>query len=165
MNCRYYLWLFVVSVLTGLCPIIGLGFDSPLCAKLWMHCTLSYAAIVLHRVICVMLFYTLSRSDFDRGIHQDMLEQFSETYHVPNEANCDTDDQECAICYAAYAPGDVCRKLQCRHQFHKHCIDVWVLRHQNVCPLCLAVVGPTVPSESASHGGNFLPQEAGLNLN
>ncbi|KAJ3120780.1 hypothetical protein HK098_004236 [Nowakowskiella sp. JEL0407] len=49
----------------------------------------------------------------------------------------------CSICQSAYEVGDKVRQLGCKHQFHKECIDVWLLddpRHGRTghrrCPLC-----------------------------
>ena len=50
------------------------------------------------------------------------------------------EDTECSICYANYEQTDSIRQLVCGHHFHEKCVDVWLLGHQNKCPLCLAVV-------------------------
>jgi hypothetical protein len=46
------------------------------------------------------------------------------------------DDEECAICLNAFKKGDSIRSLpSCAHQFHRSCIDLWLLRRAD-CPLC-----------------------------
>ena len=40
----------------------------------------------------------------------------------------------CSICLAGIKHGDVVRKLNCSHFFHKDCIDGW-LKLKGVCPL------------------------------
>lgn len=43
---------------------------------------------------------------------------------------------ECSICLNAFKPGDPVRKLPvCGHNFHRCCIDLWLLRSSS-CPLC-----------------------------
>lgn len=51
-----------------------------------------------------------------------------------------SDDKEidndcCAICIEPYKVTDVIRVLPCKHEFHKTCIDPWLLEHRT-CPMC-----------------------------
>ncbi|KAL4713455.1 hypothetical protein ACJJTC_010440 [Scirpophaga incertulas] len=53
-----------------------------------------------------------------------------------------TDDREvqgdgecCAICIEPYKVAETLRSLPCRHDFHKNCIDPWLLEHRT-CPMC-----------------------------
>ncbi|XP_021954980.1 protein goliath [Folsomia candida] len=48
---------------------------------------------------------------------------------IAGEAEC------CAVCIEFYASGDVLRTLPCRHEFHKGCVDPWLLEHRT-CPMC-----------------------------
>ncbi|VVC33751.1 Hypothetical protein CINCED_3A000827 [Cinara cedri] len=41
----------------------------------------------------------------------------------------------CAVCLEPYKPSDVVRILPCRHEFHKSCVDPWLLEHRT-CPMC-----------------------------
>ncbi|XP_061574126.1 RING finger protein 150a [Cololabis saira] len=45
------------------------------------------------------------------------------------------DFDNCAVCIECYRPNDVVRILPCRHVFHKHCVDPWLLDHRT-CPMC-----------------------------
>lgn len=38
---------------------------------------MNLASIILHRVVCVSLFYWLMESDFKRGIPADVLDKYS----------------------------------------------------------------------------------------
>ncbi|KAJ6645653.1 Protein goliath, partial [Pseudolycoriella hygida] len=54
--------------------------------------------------------------------------------------NIKSDDKEidndcCAICIEPYKVTDLIRMLPCRHEFHKNCIDPWLLEHRT-CPMC-----------------------------
>ncbi|KAJ3233066.1 hypothetical protein HDU81_002526 [Chytriomyces hyalinus] len=42
----------------------------------------------------------------------------------------------CAICIDEFEIGAKARELPCHHQFHSHCIDPWLLRHNRLCPIC-----------------------------
>uniref|UniRef100_A0A7S4SQQ0 RING-type E3 ubiquitin transferase n=1 Tax=Alexandrium monilatum TaxID=311494 RepID=A0A7S4SQQ0_9DINO len=53
------------------------------------------------------------------------------------------DENECAICCDVYAEGDELRILPCFHEFHKLCIDRWLLSGRagaRKCPMCNAEV-------------------------
>lgn len=43
--------------------------------------------------------------------------------------------ESCAICIETFKINDVVRILPCRHQFHKVCIDQWLLA-KRTCPMC-----------------------------
>ncbi|KAJ7319713.1 hypothetical protein JRQ81_019224 [Phrynocephalus forsythii] len=47
----------------------------------------------------------------------------------------DIDAENCAICIENYKPKDTLRILPCKHVFHRHCIDPWLLDHRT-CPMC-----------------------------
>lgn len=43
--------------------------------------------------------------------------------------------ETCAVCIETYRVADVIRILPCKHQFHKSCIDQWLLE-KRTCPMC-----------------------------
>ena len=51
-------------------------------------------------------------------------------------------DEECSICFEAYANEDLVSKLECnsRHIFHKECLAAWVRTGKNSCPTCRAPI-------------------------
>ncbi|XP_063927590.1 E3 ubiquitin-protein ligase goliath-like [Zophobas morio] len=53
----------------------------------------------------------------------------SEDKEVQGDGEC------CAICIEPYKICDVLRILPCGHEFHKSCIDPWLLEHRT-CPMC-----------------------------
>ncbi|ORX48038.1 hypothetical protein DM01DRAFT_1376999 [Hesseltinella vesiculosa] len=67
----------------------------------------------------------------------------------------DSDDAEkraadcsCVICLDIYNGQDVIRTLPCGHEFHRDCIDLWLTKKSDTCPLCQQKViqSLTVPS-------------------
>lgn len=44
-------------------------------------------------------------------------------------------DTTCALCICEYEEGDLIRELTCRHRFHSHCVDKWLLS-KSICPVC-----------------------------
>lgn len=67
------------------------------------------------------------------------------------------DQNECVICLGEFEDGDTVRLLpDCRHAFHKPCIDDWFSGHSN-CPVCRSpIVEPDIRTtddvESPAHG-------------
>jgi len=58
----------------------------------------------------------------------------------------DEDDDDvpmCAICLESFCDGDLARKLNCTHMYHKDCIDPW-LQQSSVCPVCKREI-PNLP--------------------
>ncbi|XP_077285083.1 ring finger protein goliath [Arctopsyche grandis] len=53
----------------------------------------------------------------------------SEDKEIQGDGEC------CAVCIELYKISDVLRILPCRHDFHKSCIDPWLLEHRT-CPMC-----------------------------
>jgi hypothetical protein len=45
-------------------------------------------------------------------------------------------DEECCICLIEYKEEDKIRILQCEHYYHKKCIDIWLIKYKEQCPLC-----------------------------
>ncbi|XP_054261350.1 E3 ubiquitin-protein ligase goliath-like isoform X7 [Macrosteles quadrilineatus] len=45
------------------------------------------------------------------------------------------DGECCAICIEPYRTTEVVRILPCRHEFHRGCIDPWLVEHRT-CPMC-----------------------------
>jgi hypothetical protein len=43
--------------------------------------------------------------------------------------------QTCSICQDEYKPKEYRRELNCKHSFHKKCIDKWLKNHLS-CPFC-----------------------------
>jgi RING-H2 zinc finger protein RHA1 len=61
---------------------------------------------------------------------------------------CGDGDCDCAVCLSGIGARDEVRRLSnCRHAFHRACLDRWMLAHdQRTCPLCRA---PLIPDEMA----------------
>lgn len=45
------------------------------------------------------------------------------------------ESDNCAVCLDGYKASDVVRILPCQHEFHKLCIDPWLVEHRT-CPMC-----------------------------
>ncbi|KAL6652189.1 hypothetical protein ACP70R_011114 [Stipagrostis hirtigluma subsp. patula] len=62
-------------------------------------------------------------------------------------AACAVVGGDCAVCLSGIGGGDEVRRLSnCRHVFHRGCLDRWMEHDQRTCPLCRA---PLIPDEMA----------------
>jgi len=144
----YYGWLACITLVVCALRLEVEALQPTLFTQqLWRHCLLNFVSIVLHRILCVLLFYYLMTSDFKRGIPPEVLEKYTKRLSftgimAKKREQLGEGDFECSICFGPYTDGQEIRKLSCGHHFHQRCVDVWLLGHQNRCPLCLLVVGP-----------------------
>ncbi|CAL0329959.1 unnamed protein product [Lupinus luteus] len=46
------------------------------------------------------------------------------------------DHNECMVCLTESEEGEKVRKLECKHTFHKDCLDKWLHQYCATCPLC-----------------------------
>ncbi|KAK7399494.1 hypothetical protein VNO78_10678 [Psophocarpus tetragonolobus] len=49
---------------------------------------------------------------------------------------------DCRVCLSEFQEGDKVRNLNCRHTFHKDCLDQWLQQYYATCPLCRNKVLP-----------------------
>jgi len=57
-------------------------------------------------------------------------------YKKIKESHCDLLNENCPICLEKFNTGEYYRKLKCNHLFHKKCIDRWIKKDKNECPMC-----------------------------
>ncbi|CAN0877058.1 E3 ubiquitin-protein ligase RHA2B [Linum grandiflorum] len=43
---------------------------------------------------------------------------------------------DCVVCLCELSQGELVRELDCRHVFHKGCLDGWLRRCNFTCPIC-----------------------------
>ena len=60
-----------------------------------------------------------SKELYDKGIIRDVEE-----------------GDECAICLESFHEGDNVKLMRCNHYFHSECIDPWLTKHSDLCPIC-----------------------------
>ncbi|XP_069475411.1 RING finger protein 215 [Ambystoma mexicanum] len=82
----------------------------------------------------------LSNTDPELDLRQHILRRLSalktQRYHPPKYQRTHTPDVEnCAVCLDQFNKNQCLRVLPCLHQFHRDCVDPWLLLHYT-CPLC-----------------------------
>ncbi|KAJ7956879.1 RING/U-box superfamily protein [Quillaja saponaria] len=43
---------------------------------------------------------------------------------------------DCSVCLSEFKDGEKIRNLNCKHSFHKDCLDKWLQQYWATCPLC-----------------------------
>ncbi|PMD24326.1 hypothetical protein NA56DRAFT_34295 [Hyaloscypha hepaticicola] len=96
--------------------------------------------------------------EYRTGLQKDVLEggqMFSNFVHnayLPGEASQASNSNErislkhgagtellcCSVCTDEFVDGEKVRILPCRHIYHQHCIDPWLLKKSGTCPICRA---------------------------
>ncbi|XP_067627482.1 E3 ubiquitin-protein ligase goliath [Eurosta solidaginis] len=133
-------WLMEVSIIRGRSghrPINTLNKTSVL--------FVSISFIVLMVISLVwLLFYYIQRFRYLQTKDQHSRQLCSVTkkaiMKIPTKTGKTSDEKDldsdcCAICIEAYKPSDCIRVLPCKHEFHKNCIDPWLIEHRT-CPMC-----------------------------
>ncbi|CAD7012529.1 unnamed protein product [Ceratitis capitata] len=105
----------------------------------------SVSFIVLMVISLVwLLFYYIQRFRYLQTKDQQSRQLCSVTkkaiMKIPTKTGKSSDEKDldsdcCAICIEAYKPSDCIRVLPCNHEFHKNCIDPWLIEHRT-CPMC-----------------------------
>lgn len=57
-----------------------------------------------------------------------------------------TSDVRCAVCLEDMTRGDATRTLPCMHTYHAKCVELWLHKGANRCPLCNAKILALFPS-------------------
>ncbi|AYV83988.1 MAG: RING/U-box superfamily protein [Hyperionvirus sp.] len=95
-------------------------------------CTVCVCMAVNHRAVYQMLYHM---GDQRTGLSPAEIQSLPEDHYYDGIST----HVSCSICLEDYATGDVIRRLNCPHIFHKNCIDNWLLL-QRTCPICRANV-------------------------
>ncbi|XP_033150988.1 protein goliath [Drosophila busckii] len=91
-----------------------------------------------------LIFYYIQRFRYMQAKDQQSRNLCSVTkkaiMKIPTKTGKMTDEKDldsdcCAICIESYRPSDIIRILPCNHEFHKNCIDPWLIEHRT-CPMC-----------------------------
>jgi hypothetical protein len=61
-------------------------------------------------------------------------------YKKIKECNKDILELSCSICIENFKLNEYYRKLNCNHYFHKRCIDRWIKKDKNECPMCRSLI-------------------------
>lgn len=140
------------------------GYTEVFLPKLFVH-TLSFLGFIRNLILCV--FNYLGLSDFleTDNIWPENPTQMSynnppvsaalirEILPVIKFEDLVTEDQpeSCAVCLYEFEGGAEIRWLKnCRHIFHRACLDRWMDHDRNTCPLCRSSFVPDEMQEEFS---------------
>jgi hypothetical protein len=115
-------------------------------------------------IFCLPLFIFIMRVMYPperRGASDQLINTLPEhQYTGLTEATyggrlIDKDDAECAICLGRYEIEDPIRVFQCKHHFHKECVDRW-LGICATCPLCVRPVFPRTTTGTLQRAASLI---------
>ncbi|XP_034476586.1 protein goliath isoform X2 [Drosophila innubila] len=105
--------------------------------------SISFIVLMIISLVWLM-FYYIQRFRYMQAKDQQSRNLCSVTkkaiMKIPTKTGKMTDEKDmdsdcCAICIESYKPADIIRILPCKHEFHKNCIDPWLIEHRT-CPMC-----------------------------
>jgi E3 ubiquitin-protein ligase ZSWIM2 len=82
-------------------------------------------------------------SNLSTTLTENALKSFP-IQHVTSNSRLLAPGVQCQVCLKCFIVGQSIRHLPCRHKFHQHCIDDWLLHRSSTCP----VDGTAYSSES-----------------
>ncbi|KAF9685652.1 hypothetical protein SADUNF_Sadunf03G0076700 [Salix dunnii] len=66
----------------------------------------------------------------------EIVESLPVKLYAKSQKHPNEDTAQCYICLVEYEEGDSMRVLPCHHEFHRTCVDKWLMEIHRVCPLC-----------------------------
>ncbi|XP_067866354.1 E3 ubiquitin-protein ligase RNF43 isoform X2 [Heterodontus francisci] len=77
--------------------------------------------------------------------------QGHERQSSPDSQSSNMSEPVCAVCLEEFADGQDLRIISCLHEFHKECVDPWLLQHRT-CPLCMYnIIGSSSVAQQEVH--------------
>lgn len=73
-----------------------------------------------------------TQDDVKVVVPEDELKNIKEEKYIENKHK----DKNCSICLEEYEKEDIIKQLECKHMFHKNCIEPWLKEYSHKCPLC-----------------------------
>jgi hypothetical protein len=81
----------------------------------------------------------LNNLNTEKNRYKDTLKSIGK-YRKVKEDNQELINLQCSICIDSFKPNEYYRKLGCCHYFHKKCIDRWIKKDKNECPMCRNII-------------------------
>jgi hypothetical protein len=78
-----------------------------------------------------------NENNAQNGMSPQEIEELE--FKIYNKDEKKEEDLECIICLENLKEGEEIRLLDCRHSFHRICIDKWLVL-QRFCPYCRTLI-------------------------
>ncbi|CAH1800376.1 unnamed protein product [Owenia fusiformis] len=92
--------------------------------------------------------------NLETRIYKDLYPEKSRLSRAPDLSSLSSNDEACAVCLDGYRTNELLRVLPCGHEFHKKCVDPWLVANRT-CPLCLLNIIENTENELLSRRNNL----------
>ena len=72
-------------------------------------------------------------------------DEFNNLEKINYHDNDNLDKNNCNICLNVFDNNEKIIKLKCSHYYHIKCIEIWLKKHSNKCPMCRIEVAKGIP--------------------
>ncbi len=91
-----------------------------------------YPILALILLFCIFYLYEHIVKN-NRKMSKKILKRLKSSIVIGNDQ---TIPKTCSICLENFNIGETIHELPCHHEYHKECVDTWLLEHSDTCPLC-----------------------------
>ncbi|KAK6924136.1 Zinc finger, RING-type [Dillenia turbinata] len=121
-----------------------MGTLSEFLSRIYTTITVFFTLFLLELIILVRsvtgTVYGLDKRPMTVKKYLELIEE--KIPSTPYKSEVKNKSSECSVCLSRFEDGEEIRKLQCKHTFHKDCLDRWLQQDWATCPLCRRNVLP-----------------------
>ena len=88
--------------------------------------------------------------NIDNNLYENIItaltdDEFNNLEKINYNDNDNLDKNNCNICINVFDNNEKIIKLNCSHYYHIKCIETWLKKHSNKCPMCRIEVAKGIP--------------------
>ncbi|KAJ7956880.1 RING/U-box superfamily protein [Quillaja saponaria] len=119
---------------------------SHLFSNLYSKTILLFTLLLIELILLIRSLTRLNLKSDKRPItttqYLKLIENKYPTIYYTKKLKPKLQQLDCSVCLSEFEDGEKIRKLNCKHSFHKDCLDKWFQQYLATCPLCRNKVLP-----------------------